>query len=242
MRAVTFDLWHTLVYDTKEMNEFWTNGRVYGMLEILNASGYQLERNAILEAYARSGSIFEERRHSNNKEIDVPEQIEIFLSLLKIEPESELIARLTKPYAEILLCKLPLVIAGAEECLKALKREGYRLGLISNTGRTPGRVLRQMLHEIKLAGYFDHMTFSNEIQIRKPHIIPFCQTLKHLSVKAGDAVHIGDHLKSDIYGAKNAGMKAILYKPLSKMEPVSVEPDAAVDSLESIVEIVERIF
>lgn len=241
MRAVTFDLWHTLVYDTRDMNEFWTSTRIEGMLEILNISGYQVLKNSLLEAYAGSGAIFEQRRHSSNKEIDVPEQIEIFLSLLKIEPEPGLIEALEKPYAEILLRKPPLAMDGAEQCLKQLKAKGYRLGLISNTGRTPGRVLRKVLDEMNLSGYFDHMTFSNEIGVRKPHLIPFCQTLKYLQTKAGEAVHIGDHLKSDIFGAKNAGMKAILYKPLSKMEAVNVEPDAAVENLASIVEIVEKI-
>lgn len=241
MRAVTFDLWHTLVFDTKEMNEFWTDGRIDGMLEILNANGHQLERNAILEAYARSGAIFEERRKREDKEIDVPEQIESLLSLLKIKPDRGLIVKLEKPYAEILLKNPPLIIDGARDCLRSLKENGYKLGLISNTGRTPGRVLRQVLEAMSLTGYFEQLTFSNEIGLRKPHPAPFQHTLSKLSVEASEAVHIGDHLRSDIYGAKCIGMKAILYKPLSKTEGINVEPDAAIESLSSIVELIEEL-
>jgi hypothetical protein len=35
-------------------------------------------------------------------------------------------------------------------------------------------------------------------------------------------------------------MKAILFKPFSKLEPVDVEPDAAVESLTSIAEVIEK--
>lgn len=240
MRAVTFDLWHTLVNDSRELSEFWTNNRIEGMLEILLASGYEVENREMLEAYLKSGAIFEELRKRSNKEIDVAEQIEIILYLLRIIPDQELIAKLEKPYIEAVLKKPPVVIPGAEECLQVLKDKGYKLGLISNTGRTPGKVLRQMLREMGLSRYFEQLTFSNEIGLRKPHPVPFIHTLKMLSVQASEAVHIGDHLKSDVYGAKNAGMKAILYKPLSKLEEVNIEPDAAVENLTSIVEIIEK--
>ncbi len=240
MRAVTFDLWHTLVNDSKELSEFWTSERIEGMLEILIAGGYKVERREILEAYARSGALFEELRMRSSKEIDVAEQIEILLSLMKIEPNQRLIAKLEKPYTEVVLKKLPFVIPGAEECLQTLKDRGYKLGLISNTGRTPGKVLREMLRKIGLSHYFEQLTFSNEIGLRKPHPAPFIHTLKILSARASEAVHIGDQLRSDIYGAKNAGMKAILYKPLSKLEAVNVEPDEVVDSLTSVAEIIEK--
>ncbi|MEM2924802.1 MAG: HAD family hydrolase [Methanocellales archaeon] len=240
MQAVTFDLWHTLVNDSRELSEYWMNMRIEGMLEILLASGYEVERRELLEVYQRSGAIFDELRKRSDKEIDVAEQIEIMLSLLRIESDRGLITKLDKPYTEVVLKKPPIVIAGAEECLQVLKDRGYKLGLISNTGRTPGKVLRQMLREIGLIPYFQHLTFSNEIGLRKPHPAPFIHTLNVLSVQSSEAVHIGDHLKSDIFGAKNAGMKAILYKPLSKLEEVNVKPDGEVENLKSIVEVIEK--
>jgi putative hydrolase of the HAD superfamily len=228
------------VNDSRELSEFWTNGRVEGMLEVLLVGGYKVERGELLEAYARSGVLFEELRKRSSREIDVDEQIEIILSLLGIEPDQGLIAKLENPYTMVLLKKPPIIIPGAKECLQVLKDKGYKLGLISNTGRTPGKVLRQMLREIDLIQYFEELTFSNEIGLRKPHPAPFIHTLKILSAQSSEAVHVGDHLKSDIYGAKNVGMKAILFKPFSKLEPVDVEPDAAVESLTSIAEVIEK--
>jgi len=53
------------------------------------------------------------------------------------------------------------------------------------------------------------MLFSDEAGIRKPDPRIFQIATERLKVKPCDIVHIGDNLKSDVWGAKNAGFKAI---------------------------------
>jgi putative hydrolase of the HAD superfamily len=83
------------------------------------------------------------------------------------------------------------------------------VGLISNTGRTPGSVLRVLMDKMGILDKFDVTTFSNEIQIRKPAQMAFMTTLDKLKVVPRSAVHIGDDAEKDILGAKMCGMKAI---------------------------------
>jgi FMN phosphatase YigB (HAD superfamily) len=83
------------------------------------------------------------------------------------------------------------------------------IGLICNTGRTPGFGLRRFLDRAGIAKCFDIMLFSDEIGIRKPNPEIFLKAAETMSVKPCEIVHVGDNLKSDVYGAKNAGFKAI---------------------------------
>jgi FMN phosphatase YigB (HAD superfamily) len=92
-----------------------------------------------------------------------------------------------------------------------LKNRGSRIGLICNTGITPGNALRRVLEDGGLAGYFHTMIFSNEVGIRKPDPEIFHLAADRLGVKASQIVHVGDNLKADVWGAKNAGFRTIYF-------------------------------
>jgi putative hydrolase of the HAD superfamily len=61
-----------------------------------------------------------------------------------------------------------------------------------------------------IADYFDLMLFSDEVGIRKPNLKIFQIATQKLQTKPCSIVHVGDNLKSDVWGAKEAGFKAIL--------------------------------
>ena len=75
---------------------------------------------------------------------------------------------------------LPRPVAGAVEALSALRELGVTLAIISNTGRTPGTVLRVLMGNMGILEYFDATTFSNEILVRKPSEGAFTVTLEKL--------------------------------------------------------------
>ena len=142
-------------------------------------------------------------------------------------------------YAESILDNPPRMLPGAKEALRSVKENGYRTGLISNTGRTPGSALRLVMDSMGIVGFFDTMTFSNEILVRKPSEGAFRVTLDRLRVLPRAAVHIGDDCDGDILGAKKAGMHAIHIVPPGARG--SSEADHCVDSLDSIVESIARL-
>jgi HAD superfamily hydrolase (TIGR01509 family) len=103
----------------------------------------------------------------------------------------------------------PHVNPDAREVLEWLREQKKKVGLICNTGLTPSFALRQFLEREGAAEYFDVMVFSDEVCIRKPDERIFLAASHGLKVNPSDIVHVGDNLKSDVWGAKNAGMKAV---------------------------------
>ena len=87
----------------------------------------------------------------------------------------------------------------------------YKLGLISDTGVSPGRVMRELLARDGLLCHFDHLTFSDEHGRSKPHPSVFHATLAQLGVAPDRAVHVGDLLRTDIDGASAIGMRTVRY-------------------------------
>ncbi len=83
------------------------------------------------------------------------------------------------------------------------------MGLISNTGKTPGAVLRKVMSRMDILRYFDTTTFSDELLVRKPDPTMFLRTLEDLRVAPENAVHVGDDPVADIEGASGVGMRTV---------------------------------
>jgi len=92
------------------------------------------------------------------------------------------------------------------DLLGKLKSRGVILGVISNwDSRLP-----ETLRDIGLARYFDFILASTVVGSAKPDRKIFEEALRQSGVRREEACHIGDEPKTDIQGAKNAGLDAIL--------------------------------
>jgi len=90
--------------------------------------------------------------------------------------------------------------------LQTLKRRGVVLGVISNwDSRLP-----DTLEAMGLARYFDFILASTVVGSAKPDQKIFDEALKLSGVDCGEACHIGDEPDTDIIGARQAGVDAIL--------------------------------
>jgi putative hydrolase of the HAD superfamily len=111
----------------------------------------------------------------------------------------------------------------------------YKFAVISDTGLTPGRILRKILEKDNLINYFDYLTFSDEVGRSKPHRQAFLTTLNNLNVTPQEAAHIGDLLRTDIAGAKKVGMWAVQYVGINYDKEAStstaaISPDAIIEN------------
>jgi len=93
------------------------------------------------------------------------------------------------------------------DALGRLREKGYKLGLLSNTD---GFSVRHIIEKFELAEKFDAMVLSFECGLLKNDKEMFDLVLEKLGVKAKDAVMVGDSIETDIKGAENAGVKALL--------------------------------
>lgn len=234
LKAITFDLWKTLVtYSDPEQEIRRKRLRAEGILNKLISFGYSVSLDEVTNAYERSGEEIEEIRKSL-RELDTKTQLAYFLKCLGIDKHNkELLSALEKPYAEVSMIEVPRLVEGVKETINAIKNMKYEVGLISNVGRTPGRVVRVYLSNYDLLDEFDAVSFSDEVGFRKPHEMIFLQTLSKLRVSANEAMHVGDDPYADIYGAKEMGMKTCLLGSDTAMY-CDVKPDFAISELKKL--------
>lgn len=100
---------------------------------------------------------------------------------------------------------------GAAEALAALA-QGRRLAVIANTGpNLDGHAARLLLRRLDLARHFEDLRFSDETGLVKPDPEAWWAWLRPLNVEYGEAVHVGDGTIVDVRGAKQAGLRAVLF-------------------------------
>jgi putative hydrolase of the HAD superfamily len=107
--------------------------------------------------------------------------------------------------------------------------------------RTPGTVLRQLLDRHGLLAGFAHVTFSDEVGVRKPDPEIFALTLRALGVEPAAAVHVGDDAVLDVLGARNAGLRAIQVTSHAASVPEGQRPDATIANLTGLPDAVARL-
>jgi len=269
LKAIAFDLWETLITDTPELSKAQERLRLAKMEEILaksvgsrqwavSRSGGGLLPTADCElptAVEHAHRALWHRCHDLywSSDIDVPcrRQIEHFLEELEIDPasfEESVLEKLEHVYATAALEILPLIVEGAQETLLTLKARGFGVGLISNTGRTPGSVLRSILGELGLASSIDVMVFSNEHGQCKPQLSIFEELRRGLEVRPEEVMFVGDNLYVDVYGAQRSGMKGVYFEPGVRGTAIApavdhgleIKPDATVRRLSELLRVIEE--
>jgi len=245
--TVTFDLWNTLIYTSPQDNLRYKNKRIEGFFSVLNKTGRNVSREEIEKAYDKSFEIYKPIR-DRNEDISTREQVQIILECLG-NPEfqdlsEDVLSELEEVLAKAIFSDLPNLVERSEETLSYLDKKNYKIGLICNTGRTPGRVLREVLKRRNIAQFFRVLTFSDELKIRKPNPGIFLHTLKSLNASPSTSLHIGDELESDILGAKRCGMQAGWISPdRNKLQPdlqSGIKPDFILPDLVSLKNILGR--
>jgi len=121
--------------------------------------------------------------------------------------------------------------------LTALRAEGLRLGLLSNT-HWPRAFHEHFLERDGLSDLLDARLYTSELPFQKPHPGAFAAALAAVGVDDPcRAVFVGDRPFDDIAGAKGAGMRAVL-RPNPSAQPHDVEPDATIAALPELVGLV----
>lgn len=101
----------------------------------------------------------------------------------------------------------------------------YRLGLISDTMFSPGRVICELLDRFGILRHFSAFVFSDEVGFSKPDVRAFRQAAAALGTTPSDTAHIGDLHRTDIAGAREAGALAILFTGVHYDDEATPEPD-----------------
>ncbi len=210
--TVTFDLWNTLMVNSPPDMEKYRLQRVRNLERILQAQGHSVTSGQLLDAYTKG---FDKCREVWDKNLDLSTEEQLgnlfgFLADSRLkEAVGSLMPELMEAYVSPILDDPPGLVEGAGEILAELKQGGHKIGLICNTGTTPGETIRALLERFGMIGSFDATTFSNELGIRKPDPRIFLQTLARLRATPQTSLHVGDLMDVDVLGARNVGMIAV---------------------------------
>jgi FMN phosphatase YigB (HAD superfamily) len=263
IKAVTFDLWETLLFERTGDSARRTTARCRGLTEAFRRLGVEL-------TVAQSESALRQTVDSllkvwdSNRDVSHLEQLKLVVKFAlnsSVNMRKEWINELSAAYVAPLFEIPPLLNPEAHKVLRWLRNREKKVGLICNTGLTPGTGLRRFLEKEGVAGYFDVMIFSDEVGIRKPSAKIFYLAARKLKTEPFEIVHVGDNLKVDVCGAKNASFKAVHFlceeardkdaasdpsslayrsRNLGKVGIGSAVPDETISSLAMLVEIVEK--
>jgi putative hydrolase of the HAD superfamily len=211
LKAVTFDLWGTLMMEATRGTRLTRTERIRRIDETLRENKIIVGQEAIDRAYEAVGERLLEV-WATLRDIGARAQVDVLLDILQVSAQSRsdlLMTRLEDAYTLPILSDLPLSLEGAPDVLSMLNAQGFRMAVICNTGRTPGKVLRIILERLGMGKYLSVQTFSDEIGLRKPHPEIFERTLAELGVEPSEALHVGDTLAADVAGAHGIGMRAV---------------------------------
>ena len=101
--------------------------------------------------------------------------------------------------------------------LEQLRRDGVRLGVVSNwDSRLP-----RLLEILDLAKYFETIGVSCREKMEKPNPEFFRRVLERIGGTPRETLHVGDVPELDLAGAKAAGIDAVLLDRAGRLEATS---------------------
>lgn len=216
IRAMTFDLWDTIVIDDSDEEIRKKRGllaKPLARLKLLSIEIRQHHKNIteanIEQAFAKANEKFNHLWKNEHVTPTVSERLGYAYEHLGIKPTpgfDKIVHEVGFMEVEI----MPLLAPGIEAALTELAKT-VKLAIISDAIHTPGSGLRQILKNYNLEKYFSVFVFSDEVGASKPDKKVFELAQKGLGVKFAEIAHIGDRESNDVVGPNNMGMKSILY-------------------------------
>jgi putative hydrolase of the HAD superfamily len=228
LKAITFDFWGTIVDARHSLRRRRS--------QILAAYLGQ-DEETVVAAYSRAWDDFSAGIEQG---YGLPPQtvLSATLDLLGAALSPPEFLAVKRHWAELLLTEQPPLLGGVHQVLRELRRRGLWLGLISDTGTTPGTTIRACLRSQGLLTYFDWLTFSDEMGVTKRRPQAFWATVRALGVPPREALHVGDLPGTDIQGARAAGLyTALVLESTNHREAI---PDADI-VLERLAELPDKL-
>lgn len=223
LEALTIDFWNTLVVAH-------TNGpdrqqqRLDHLLQTARACRPEMTADGVEAAYAEAVRRFNAAWEEEHRTPTTAEIVRCVCEELTLELEAAQHEEAVTVFEEGLLHHPPELAPGVPEALDWAAGR-YRLGLISDTMFSPGRVIRLLLEQHDLLRYFDAFVFSDEAGFSKPDVRAFRAAADALGTTPARLAHIGDLRRTDVAGAKKAGATAIQYTGVYEDADTAPLPD-----------------
>jgi putative hydrolase of the HAD superfamily len=225
LRAVTLDFWNTLFVDRE--GHVRERRRAACLAAELERAGLHREPFQIEGALGAGWDYFEEVWHRESRTPSAAETLQAVLAALRAPLPPDAHERLVATFERLLLDVPPDPVPSASRVVRELS-SSFRLAVISDTGYSPGWVLRELLERHGMLAPFAYLYFSNEQTVSKPDVRAFRTVLEALEVRASEAAHVGDMQRTDIAGAQAAGMWAVHFVGANNRDAAISTADAVI--------------
>ena len=233
IQTITFDLWNTLFTE-----------KSYSELRIKKFFNF-LQEKRIYKPFGQFKKAFDDKFHFSEvtfEEIEfhhiyTEERILSVLEEIKVKILQSDIELLKKEFESRMLQDPPQLKKGVKKTLEELAPD-YQIGLISNTGVTPGKILNKVLDRYGILQFFEATIYSDEIGLFKPHPKMFKTPLNKFNCSPLNAIHVGDSLESDIKGAKDYKMQTIWMNDKNYPKSTKIIPDYEITQIPEVIQII----
>jgi len=244
-RALSLDLWFTLLYYTPERDDQWRKDRALLLRDSLRTQDRrQIDVGTVEGAI---DSVHSALRAEQREPITLdPERI---IPLYAKASDAELtvpLVEFARAYSAVGLREHPPIPnPEAVAIVKVLTERKIPVIPITNTARR-GSTWREYLRD-QVGLEFRHVISSCDCGAAKPDPAIFREAARRIGLAPGEILHVGDSWALDVEGALRAGFGAMLYRGLWKIYPeggaqdtgsqVSTGPEVpCVDPLDEVLE------
>ena len=247
IKAVTFDLWDTIVHDDSDEPKRKAKGLRGKKAERRHLVWEALNRQAPIDladvtlAYNVADAAFNTVWHDQHITWCIADRLRVMLNGLGRTLPDDAFAEIVRLHEDMEITVCPDPIPGIAEALAALKERGYKLCIVSDAIVSPGRCLRQLLDHYDLKRYFDGFAFSDEVGYSKPHRTMFESAARQMGVEIPEMVHIGDRDHNDVKGPQALGMKAVLFTATRPVDKDRTSADAICERHVDLPDIIDRL-
>lgn len=227
VRALTIDFWNTMVV-ARTNGERRQAQRLAHLEDVVLAHQPERTRKEIEDALGEAIRRFQHVWKNDRCTPTTADLIQDVWGRLGLRVDEARHAETVNVFEEGLLYGPPAFVDGLPDTL-AWAAHNYRLGIISDTMFSPGRIIRRLLREHNLLHYFEAFVFSDEVGYAKPDVRAFEEAAAALDVRPDQLAHIGDLRRTDVAGAREAGACAILFTGVHTDAEPGPEPDHVLD-------------
>lgn len=216
IRAITFDLWDTLVIDDSDELERSRRGlpskakaRRQGFADLVRRHRPELDDATIDAAFDHAQQTFRHWWKVEHHTPPIAAWLKVGLDQLGVDAPAGL-AALAIELGQHEVDIPPQPVPHVREMLEALHGKVH-LAIVSDTINTPADGLRRILEQHDLLHFFEYCAFSDEVGASKPAANGYAAVCAALGVEGADIVHVGDRQETDVDGIQRFGGKAVMY-------------------------------
>jgi len=246
IRAITFDLWDTLVADDSDEPKRAAAGllpkpeaRRVAFVAAVQARFPDVSEAEASAAWETSLEWFRHEWKVQHRTPGIDARLRIGLEHLGLSGDTPM-PELVQDLATMEVVHPPDLAPGVAACLEALSGR-YRIGIVSDAIMTPGLNLRQILEGWGIAHHFELFVFSDEAGAAKPAARVFDIATRHFGCEPHELVHVGDREANDILGPVNYGARSILYTGVIDRGASSTQADAVCTHHDAMPGIIDRL-